>query len=36
VEFSVRPEVKIFYPTVIFGSLTINNRRARRGREQRL
>ena len=24
-EFSVRPEVKIFYPTAIFGSLTINN-----------
>jgi len=24
VEFSVRPEVKIFYPTAIFGSLTIN------------
>lgn len=23
-EFSVRPEVKIFYPTAIFGSLTIN------------
>ena len=26
-EFSVRPEVKIFYPTAIFGSLTINNQR---------
>jgi len=25
VEFTVRPEVKIFYPTAIFGSLTINN-----------
>ncbi len=24
-EFSVRPEVKIFYPTATFGSLTINN-----------
>ena len=24
-EFTVRPEVKIFYPTAIFGSLTINN-----------
>ena len=27
VEFSVRPEVKIYYPTAIFGSLTINNQR---------
>jgi len=26
-EFSVRPEVKIFYPTAIFGCLTINNQR---------
>ena len=26
-EFTVRPEVKIFYPTAIFGSLTINNQR---------
>jgi DNA/RNA-binding domain of Phe-tRNA-synthetase-like protein len=24
-EFNVRPEVKIFYPTATFGSLTINN-----------
>ena len=24
-EFSVRPEVKIIYPTAIFGSLTIND-----------
>ena len=26
-EFTVRPELKIFYPTAVFGSLTINNQR---------
>jgi DNA/RNA-binding domain of Phe-tRNA-synthetase-like protein len=26
-EFTVRPELKIFYPTAVFGSLNINNQR---------